>query len=186
MTRKAWSYYAKGLKSIYTDPKFMPDQSAVELWFRMLEDLPDEQVSLAIQCYMQTCVFPPTPASIREKAAQIAEPPENQISPEEAFSYVRAAAGNSLYNAETEFERLPPLVKKTIGNPGNLREMGRMDSHDFESVEKSHFIRCYNTELARSRQDQTLALLLRQKIEAMKLDVGQQDRLGMEASGKDE
>lgn len=68
MTREEFKTLVKGMKAVYAQPTFIPDQDAFNVWFELLKDIPYQQVNVAIQKYMLTEKFPPTIADIREKA----------------------------------------------------------------------------------------------------------------------
>ena len=67
MTREEFKTLVKGMKAVYAQPTFIPDQDAFNVWFELLKDIPYQQVNVAIQKYMLTEKFPPTIADIREK-----------------------------------------------------------------------------------------------------------------------
>lgn len=156
MEREEFKTLVKGMKAVYAQPTFIPDQDAFNVWFELLKDLPYRQVSVAIQKYMVTERFPPTIADLREKAAEIIEQQVDKMSELEAWARVRKAIGNSLYHAEEEFERLPEACRIAVGNPSNLREWGLMDSEQVETVEQSHFIRNYRTAVKRISDDRKM------------------------------
>ena len=157
MTDKEFMVIVKGLKAVYTDPKFLADNDAIDVWFGLLCDLPYQVLSTAAQKYMMQEQYPPTIAGLRKKAAEITAPVHEDMSELEAWSLVRKALSNSGYNAEAEFGKLPELCQKAIGNPANLREMALMDTETVNSVEQSHFIRNYRTALDRKRADAQIA-----------------------------
>ena len=68
MTREEFKTLVKGMKAVYAQPTFIPDQDAFNVWFELLKDIPYQQANVAIQKYMLTEKFPPTIADIREKA----------------------------------------------------------------------------------------------------------------------
>ena len=68
MKREEFLILAKGMKAVWTDPKFLPDKDAFDVWFEMLKDLPYREASIGLKDYMQTSKFPPTIADIRERA----------------------------------------------------------------------------------------------------------------------
>ena len=57
------------MKAVWTDPKFLPDKAAFDVWYQMLSDLPYRDAAIGLSAYMKTGKFPPTIADIREKAA---------------------------------------------------------------------------------------------------------------------
>ena len=65
----------------------------------------------------------------------------------EAWSLVRRAIQNSLYHADEEYSKLPPIVQKAVGSPDNLRGWAAMDAATVSSVTASNFIRTYSSEV---------------------------------------
>lgn len=156
MEREEFKTLVKGMKAVYSQATFIPDQNAFNVWYELLKDLPYKQVSVAIQKYMVTERFPPTIADLREKASEIIEQQMDRMGELEAWAHVRKAIGNSLYHAEEEFERLPEACRIAVGNPSNLREWALMDSEEIETVEQSHFIRNYRTAIKRISDDRKI------------------------------
>ena len=71
MTRDEFKVLCKGMKAVYTQPTFLPDADAFNIWFSLLQDLDYMVAQAAIQKYMLTNKFPPTIADIREYATGI-------------------------------------------------------------------------------------------------------------------
>lgn len=71
MTFDEFKTLAKGLKSAYTTPNFLPDEYSIKVWFKFLEDLPCDLATLAVQKYIATNKYPPTIADIRETVANM-------------------------------------------------------------------------------------------------------------------
>ena len=149
MTRGEFKTLVKGMKAVYAQPTFIPDQDAFNVWFELLKDIPYQQANVAIQKYMLTEKFPPTIADIREKATQIVESVDSSMSELEAWSLVRKAIRNSGYHSVEEFEKLPEACQRAVGSAANLKEWALMDSERVETVEQSHFIRNYRTTVQR-------------------------------------
>ena len=170
MEREQFKIIVKGLKAVYADPKFIPDQDAFNVWFSLLGDLEYDILSVACQTYMMQEEFPPTIAGLRKKVTQITAPLPEDMSEMEAWSVVRKAICNSGYNSVEEFEKLPELCKKAVGSAANLREMSMMDSSEVETVEQSHFIRNYRTQHERKRHDLQIAPDVMALIQKMRTD----------------
>ena len=139
------------MKTFFTDPKFIPDTTAMEMWYGFLQDLPYDVANAAVQKHIITKDIAPSVASIRKAATELTTPQEQNA--EEAWARAKLAIRNGIYHAEEEFEELPETVQRAIGSPENLREMAMMDSDELNTVEKSHFIRTYNTELTKIREN---------------------------------
>lgn len=156
MTREEFKTLVKGMKAVYAQPTFIPDQDAFNVWFELLKDIPYQQANVAIQKYMLTEKFPPTIADIREKATQIVESVDSSMSELEAWSLVRKAVRNSGYHSVEEFEKLPEACQRAVGSAANLKEWALMDSERVETVEQSHFIRNYRTTVQRISEEKKL------------------------------
>ncbi len=71
MTREEFKVLCKGMKAVYTQPTFLPDADAFNIWYSLLQDIDYMVAQAAIQKYMLTNKFPPTIADIREYATTI-------------------------------------------------------------------------------------------------------------------
>lgn len=156
MTKEEFKVIIKAMKAVYTDPKFLPDADAYNVWFALLGDLPYEQVNLAVQKYMLTEKFPPTIADIRSKATELVEDVDNSMTELQAWSLVKKAICNSGYHAQEEFDKLPKACQIAVGSQANLREWGLTDSDQVTTVVQSHFVRNYRTAVARIKEDAKL------------------------------
>ena len=163
MDEKEFGVLVMSMKAVYTKPEFLPDENAINVWYRLLKDLDYKTASLALQKHMMTSPFPPTIADIRSAAAEFktAVNGTEELSELSAWSLVRKAIQNSSYNAESEFERLPDAVRIAVGSPDNLREMAVMPIETVESVEMSHFIRAYRAVRTREKELQKLSPAVR-------------------------
>lgn len=162
MTREEFSKLVKGMKAVYADPKFIADKYAFDVWYSMLKDIPYNVASLSVQTYIMTNKFPPTIADIREQAFKNTEEPKG-LNSNEAWALVMKALCNSNYHAQEEFDKLPPLVQKSVGSADNLRTLA--GSSDFnEEVEKSLFTKTYNAVAKREQEDMKLPENIRQLI----------------------
>lgn len=63
-----------------------------------------------------------------------------------------SALRNSGYNSVTEFDKLPPVVRRIIGSPSQLREWAMMDSDTVQSVVQSNFMRSYRARAQSERE----------------------------------
>ena len=71
MTKEEFKILCKGMKAVYTQPSFLPDADAFNIWFTLLQDLEYMVAQAAVQKYMLTQKFPPTIADIREYATNV-------------------------------------------------------------------------------------------------------------------
>lgn len=162
MTTKEFGVLVATMRSVYVRD-FIPDEDSFKVWYMLLRDIPYEVASLAVQKYMSVNKYPPTPADIRESAAEIITPKSHTLSDIEAWNLVRKAMKNGLYGAEKEYDALPEPVQKAIGSPSYLRSYA-MDSNFNEGVAQSNFLKSYRIILQREKDSMKLPSQLRQRI----------------------
>lgn len=74
MTYEEFAKLAKALKAVYTQQNFLPDVYAMQLWFKLLADIPYDMAKVAVENYIATNKFPPTIADIRAYSVQTVMP----------------------------------------------------------------------------------------------------------------
>jgi hypothetical protein len=124
------------------------------------------EVTAAVKALIKTRKegYPPTVGEVSEKVAELTRPDE--LTRTEAWSLVSKACRNGIYGAEEEFARLPPLVRKTVGTPNQLREWAMMDAVTF-SVAGSHFQRSFEILQKREREAALLPEAFRERLSAL-------------------
>lgn len=174
MDRDRFKVLVKAMKATYPQDTFIPDKDAFDVWYSMLQDLPYEVCSLAIQKYIMTRKFPPTIADIREMATEAMQRDLMPISELEAWAIVKKAISNSGYNSVEEFNKLPEVCQIAVGNPSNLREWAMMNTEQVDTIEQSHFIKSYRSAAMRMSEDARLP----DKVKALISDVSKQYQIG--------
>ena len=143
-----------------TYPKYYANMGAEDLkglsmaWALVLGEYDFAIASRAVQLYLanDTKGFPPSPGQIVDAIHKITNPRIAEMTATEAWALVRKAIRNGYYGAEEEFEKLPTVCQRAIGSPSNLRELAQLDIDQVETVEQSHFIKAYNTQVIRERE----------------------------------
>lgn len=135
--------------SKYTEADY---NNLADAWVMCLEDYSYQQVSMGVKSYMttNTSQFPPVPAQIIDEIQKLS-PQGQALNANEAWALVYKAICNSAYNADKEYEKLPPTIKKAVGSPDNLRAWAT-DSNFNNLVEQSHFVKVYNTTVEREKE----------------------------------
>lgn len=147
MTRDECKILVKALRATYTNDSFIPDADSFNVWFAMLEDLPYQIASKAVQHHIQSSDKIPTIANIRKRAAEIIRDGQ-EITDGEAWSMVSKAICRSGYNSEEEFSKLPEDVQRSIGDARQLFVWSQMDINEVETVVQSQFLRSYRAKKA--------------------------------------
>lgn len=72
MNKKEFAAFAAALKTYFPKEKdLLPNQQAMELWYRQLQDIPYQIAEIALEKWVATNKWSPTIAEIREMAASI-------------------------------------------------------------------------------------------------------------------
>ena len=94
--------------------------------------------------------FPPTIGQVKAKMRLLVG--NDELTEAEAWNLVSKAVKNGLYGAVEEFEKLPPVVKRIVGSPSQLRDWASMDSDTLHSVVASNFQRSYKVVATREKE----------------------------------
>ena len=140
MELKEFAVLVKAMKSVYADPRFIADDDAMKTWYAMLKDIPYDELSYAVQVYMQTEKFTPTIAGIREKVMSLRPMERSNL---EAWGIVRDAVTRSGYGYQDEYMKLPPDIQKAVGIAENLRDWSQVDMNTLDTVIQSQFLKSY-------------------------------------------
>ena len=148
-------------------PNFKPIDTGLmaTTWADMLSEYTYEQVDMALRCYITSdkSGFAPAIGQIVDKIKTVSGP--QQLNELEAWGLVDKAIRNSGYHAEEEFAKLPPLVQKAVGSPGQLRNWGTTDIDSIETVAQSNFMRTYRVVAKREDEVSRMPSEIRQLIQ---------------------
>lgn len=137
-----------------------PDKTiTVNLWYGMLNDYSYNQVEAAIKAFIRTDRkgFAPGIGEVIEKL-QLLFGNEEDLNPLEAWGIVLKAIKNSTYHSEEEFERLPDLIKKSVGSAMQLKEWATAEVNDNTvSGWQSKFISTYKLECSKRTEKMKLS-----------------------------
>lgn len=159
MTREEFKILVKGMKAVYTEPSFIPDQHAFDVWYEMLNDLDYNLASNAIKKHMMNNEKVPKVSHIRQEATSFKKDKSEELNEMAAWGMVQKALRRCGYYAEEEFEKLPPVVQKAIVSPGQLKEWATMEDIDGRAlnVMQSNFMRTFRVEQERQKEKDKLS-----------------------------
>lgn len=157
MDRKEVLYILGTLQTAY--PSFYRGQTkeqleaTVRLWERQFADKDYKLVCAAVEALISTRTetYPPNIGTVNEMISKMTDP---EITPMEAWGYVRKALQNGIYGAEYEWERMPDSVKASI-TPEQIRAWAT-DEYFNEGVASSNYMRSY---AARDKNRRQLTML---------------------------
>ena len=166
MTREETIKILMVVQAAYPNYKPHDKTVTVNLWYEMLLDYSYQQVSAGVKAYIRTDKrgFAPSIGDIIDKLQMLFG--DNQIDEVQAWGIVWNAICNSGYHAEEEYEKLPELIKKTVGSAGQLRQWALSEVDDKTiSYWKSDFQRSYRTFQQKERELKKLTPELLQLIQ---------------------
>ena len=172
MTRDEFKVLVKGMKAVYAQPTFIPDQDAFQMWFALMGDLPYDVCQVAIQKYMLTNKFPPTGAEIRELAASITsgDPMTWGESWERALAAVRRFGS---YGKVEAMASLDPITRKCVESIGYME----LCMSENIMVERAHYQKIFEVYSKREQVDRQMPLAIKQAISQLQLKSMDEERL---------
>lgn len=172
MTKEEFIPIVRTMKAVYTDPKFIPNEESVNVWYELLKDMDVSFLKASVAKYMQTEKFPPYPADLR-KTAEV-----KCLTAEEAWSMVSNCLWGitSHKRAVTEFNKLPIECQKTLGSADALYAYTQGEWN--ESVNKALFVKSYKPIAEKLQSDSRMSRPLRTALEAT-------ERIGIEERNTD-
>ena len=170
----------------YRDMKREEANAVVDLWTSMLSDYDPMEVSVAVKSHIATDKkgFPPHIGAIID-AIQKNRTRESDLTELEAWHMVEKATRRSTYYAEEEFNKLPPVVQKVVGDPSQLRAWASMPEDELKTVVASNFQRSYRGRAQSEREFLALPSDVRDSIKAIGSGIKQMELMPWEG-GKDE
>lgn len=149
-----------------TYPNYKPIDAelAAKTWADIAEEYTYEQMDTGLKLYMKSNAsgFPPVPGQIIEIIHNLTDPQE--LNEMEAWSLVQKAIKKSGSNCVEEFAKLPPLVQRSVGIPGQLQDWALTENLNKEVI-MSNFQRAYKVELQRQKELEKMPKNIRQFIE---------------------
>lgn len=156
-------------------PAFAKDRNlrnTAEIWAKFFEDEPYEAVNVAVSQFIATDLkgFAPTIGQIKAAIHTVAGAEE--MSEVEAWGLVAKACRNSLYNSESEFAKLPPVIREVVGSPSVLRLWSMSEPEEFNTVVSSNFMRSYRVRAAHAKERAMLPESIQAMLPALSGSIG--------------
>ena len=167
MTRQEFATFAMALKTYYPRETLLPNQQAMELWFRELEDIPYQVGEAALRKWVATNKWSPSIAEIRELTTTIQH--GEQLTWGEAWEKaLNAVRRYGSYNRKEALDSLDPLTRKCVENIGYLD----LCMSENIMVERAHFQKIFEIYSKREQTDKRLPNNLLEAINMARLDGG--------------
>lgn len=164
MDKKEFATFAMAIRTYYPKENILPNQQAMELWFRELQDLPYVVAETALRKWVSTNKWSPSIAEIREAAAHIKNG-DTQDWGEAWEKVLTAVRKHGLYGQGEAMRSLDPLTRKAVERLG-FRDVCLSENI---ATERANFRMIYETLAKREQTEQQVALPLREAISMIQL-----------------
>ena len=175
MDKREFATFAMALKTYYPREQILPNQQAMELWFREICDIPFEVAEMALRKWVATNKWSPSIADIREMTSGIVngDPMAWGESWEKALNAVRRFGS---YNKQAALDSLDPLTRKCVENIGYME----LCMSENIMVERAHYQKIFEVYSKREKVNQQIAAPLLEAISRVQLNGidGQRLQLG--------
>lgn len=141
-------------------------QAAISLWQEMFSDDDAGIVTAAVKMFIATDEkgFPPNIGVIKSQISKLLA--KDTMSEQQAWNLALKAVANGYYNAREEFDRLPARVQRILGGPETIREWGRMEESELNTVVASNFMRSYRALAEREKYENAVPQEVRDMVSA--------------------
>lgn len=163
MTEKEALKLTFGIKSYF--PSFWADiagnndeiSTRIKAWHAILKDYDYLLAEKAVIAFAtnDTKGFPPTVGQIIDQIQKL-KAPKDQMTELDAWKMVRKALRNDPEQAREQFEKLPPILQRTLGSANTLREWAMMSEETLDSVVQSNFMRSYKAKATAEHEYEVL------------------------------
>lgn len=162
MEREEFKILVKGMKAVYAQPSFIPDQDAFNVWYGLIKDLDYKVCNAAIQKWMLTNKFPPTIAEIRELATEIqcGKLPDWGEAWEETCKAIRRFG---FYRPKEGIESLSPLTREVVNRLG----WNNLCLSENATADRANFRQCYEIVAKREHENNVLSMPLKETIKQL-------------------
>lgn len=163
MTKEEWSLLVKAIKSAYPNQTFCPDSYSLELYYRMLQDIPYEVLNIVIQRHIATNRYPPTIADLRGSVS----PKEKEWS--EGWEEVKRAIRNyGSYREKEALDSMSPLTREIVQRFG-FKEICMSENED---VYRANFRMAYEQSAKKNNEVNVLPETVKARLNGI-LQIGE-------------
>ena len=159
MTKKEFAMFTMALKTYYPRENLLPNEQAMELWFKQLEDIPYQVAETGLNKWVALNKWSPSIADIREMASEIVngELPDWGDAWEEVCKAIRCYGS---YRALEALESLSPLARKATERMG----FTNLCMSENVSADRANFRMIYETLAERQKRDAQLPAQLKEML----------------------
>lgn len=118
MTRQEFWQFAAAIRTYYSRENILPNEQAMELWFRQLQDIPFQVAEAILAKWVATNKWSPSIADIRDSMAEIQNGGPADDWGEAWDQAMTAIRRFGSYDEDGALASLPPLTRETVRRLG--------------------------------------------------------------------
>lgn len=165
MDKKEFAAFAMAVRTYYPRENILPNQQAMELWYRELKDIPAPVAEAALRKWVAINKWSPSIAEIREMTVNITEGEE--LTWGEGWERaVKAIRMYGIYSPREALDSLDPLTRRCVENLG-YRELCISEN---PMADRANFRMVFETLAKREKTEKQMALPLREIIDTLRLE----------------
>ena len=167
MDKKEFGVLAAAIRTYYPKEQILPNQQAMELWYRELQDIPYVVAETSLRKWVATNKWSPSIADIREGAVTVQHGEAKDWG--EAWEDVIAAVSRyGMYNQEKALNSLDPMTRTAAERTG-FRNICLSENI---STERANFRMIYESLSEREKTEWQISLPLKEIVKQIKGDTG--------------
>ena len=163
MDKKEFAQFSMALKTYYPRENLLPNNQAMELWFRQLQDIPANVAELSLNKWVATNKWSPSIADIREMASTVCngEPDDWGAGWDQVLRAIRCWGS---YREKEALDSMDELTRTCVKRLG-FRNICMSENI---AADRANFRMMYETLVNRKKMDGQLPEGLKLAIEAVK------------------
>ena len=157
MDRKQFAIYASALRTYFPKENILPNDQAMALWFKQLQDIPYDVAEIALNKWVAVNKWSPSISEIRQTAIELMSGESKDWG--DAWEEVLKAINNyGSYREEDALNSLDNTTKKVV------KRLGFRNICMSENIEadRANFRMIYTNQVERDKQDAQLPESLKQ------------------------
>lgn len=165
MDKKQFAAWAMALKTYYPREDIIPNDKAIELWFKQLCDLDYNVAELALNIWVSQNKWAPTIADIRQQAAQAVK---GEV-PDWGEGWNQVQRAIRFYGMYREAEAMASM---DITTADIVRRLGYQNlcTSDNEIADRANFRDLYEKITQRTVMQDVLPVTIREKMQAIRIE----------------
>lgn len=162
MTKQEFAIFASAIRTYYPKENILPNQQAMELWFRELQDIPYQVAEAALRQWVSTNKWSPSIAEIRETAStvQSGSIPDWGDGWEQVIMAIRKYGS---YRIPEAMESFDPITRQCVERLG-FRNICMSENI---AADRANFRMIFEQLAERKQKEQQMALPLKQLIQGI-------------------